>query len=100
MYFGHFPADLPSSISHSSTSAYQHGVGHRSTASHKMMRSASFVAGDTQQSPTFTVGERSVITGDSVSVSGSEDEEEAIGDEAGTNGSKKRKRSHVKISYV
>lgn len=64
-----------------------------------MMRSASFVAGDTQQSPTFTIGERSVITGDSGSVSGSEDEE-AVGDETNGNGSKKRKRSHVKISYV
>lgn len=74
-------------------------MGHTSTLSLNMMRSASFVAGDTQQSPTFTVGNRSVITADSGSVSGSEDED-AVGDDTTVNGSRKRKRSHVKISYV
>lgn len=64
-----------------------------------MMQGASSVVGDTQQSPTFTVGDRSVLTGDSGSASGSEDEE-AAGDDTTINGSKKRKRSHVKISYV
>ena len=74
-------------------------MGHTSTVSLNMMRSTSFVAGDTQQSPAFTVGNRSVITADSGSVSGSEDEDGG-GDDTTINGSRKRKRSHVKISYV
>jgi hypothetical protein len=62
-----------------------------------MMRSASFVASD--QSPTFTVGEnQQSAVGDDISVSGSDDED--VNGDTPVNGSKKRKRSHVKISYV
>ncbi len=61
-----------------------------------MMRSTSFVASDAQQSPALTLGDRSAVTGDSGSVSGS-DEDNAGSDNA-IEGSRKRKRSHVKIS--
>jgi hypothetical protein len=76
----------------------QHGVGHYcSTTPHTMMRSASFVASD--QSPTFTVGEnQQSAVSDDISISGSDDED--VNGDTPVNGSKKRKRSHVKISYV
>ena len=62
-----------------------------------MMRSASFVASD--QSPPFTVGEnQQSAVSDDVSISGSDDED--VNGDTPVNGSKKRKRSHVKISYV
>ena len=94
--------DLFPSISLSCSELYlraqQHEVGLCSTTLRKMIRSTSFIASDTQQSPALTLGERSAFTGDSGSVSGTDDED-AISDTA-VNGSKKRKHTHVKISYV
>lgn len=60
-----------------------------------MMRNSSFVASDVQQSPTFAAGDK---TTDDVSISGSDDED--LNGDTPVSGTKKRKRSHVKISYV